>query len=181
MININLFAGPGTGKSSTAAGIFHQMKIKGYNVEYIQEYAKDLTYGKDDVKLSDQLLILGKQHHRMFRIQDQVDYIIHDSPCIAGMVYASEKFLPLKEFEELIKALYNRYNHINIFLKRNFNIKFQESGRRQSLEDALLLDENLKLWLNETNIIFHEVAIGVNTINDILKIIENTKFISCQS
>ena len=37
---INLFAGPGAGKSTTAAGLFHLMKIAGMNVELVTEFSR---------------------------------------------------------------------------------------------------------------------------------------------
>lgn len=173
MVNINLFAGPCTGKSATAGGLFHLMKVNDENVEYVQEYAKDLTYGKDDVKLSDQILLLGKQHHRMFRMRDQVEYIIHDSPFITGMIYANEDLIPLKEFEALIIALYKRYSHINIFLKRNPNKEYQSTGRNQTKEEAEAIDERIKDWLRANGIEFYEVEIGDNTLHEIYEIIKN--------
>jgi len=176
MINVNLFAGPGTGKSTTAAGLFHKMKTKDFRVEYVQEYAKDLTFGKDFVKLSDQLHLLGEQHHRMFRLKDQVDFIIHDSPFIMGMAYASDEMLPLEEFEALIVSLYRRYNHINIFLKRNVTEhKYQEYGRNQSLEEAMKKDEEIKTWLDKYNLPYYEVDMGKKAVKDILKIIKKHK------
>jgi len=172
MININVFGGPGLGKSTTAAGLFHKMKTKDYKVEYIQEYAKELTFGKDFIKLSDQLLLLGEQHHRMFRIKDQVDYIIHDSPFILGMIYASDDMIPLDEFEALILKLYYRYNHINIFLKRSSEHKFQEYGRNQNLEEAIEKDKQIKKWLKKNKIPFYEVDMGKNAVKEIYKIIK---------
>ncbi len=41
---INLWAGPGAGKSTTAAGLFNLMKIRGYNVELVTEFAKEMVY-----------------------------------------------------------------------------------------------------------------------------------------
>ena len=50
---INLFAGPGTGKSTTAAGLFYKMKSKGYMVELVTEFAKDLVYQESFFRLKD--------------------------------------------------------------------------------------------------------------------------------
>lgn len=44
MLVINLFGGPSTGKSTTAAEIFVYLKKKKINCEYITEYAKDKTW-----------------------------------------------------------------------------------------------------------------------------------------
>lgn len=41
---INLFGGPGIGKSTLAAGLFEHMKIAGFNVELVNEYAKDMVW-----------------------------------------------------------------------------------------------------------------------------------------
>ena len=35
---INLFGGPGAGKSTIASGLFYHMKIAGYNVEMTGEW-----------------------------------------------------------------------------------------------------------------------------------------------
>jgi len=173
MININIFGGPGTGKSTTAAGLFYVMKLDNNRVEYIQEYAKDLTYGNDDVKLSDQLLLLGEQHHRMFRLKDQVDFIIHDAPFINGMAYASNDLIPLDEYQNLILALYNRYNHINIFLQRNVDEhEYQEYGRAQTLEQSQEKDILIKELLNKYNLPFYEVLMGKESVQEIYNIIK---------
>ena len=43
---VNLFGGPGTGKSICAAQIFVDLKFKNKNVELITEYTKDATWEK---------------------------------------------------------------------------------------------------------------------------------------
>ena len=43
---INLLGGPGCGKSTVAAGIFHQLKSLGYSTELVTEYVKDIVYDK---------------------------------------------------------------------------------------------------------------------------------------
>ena len=41
---INLFGGPGCGKSTTAADLFARMKLRGLSVELVTEYAKDVVW-----------------------------------------------------------------------------------------------------------------------------------------
>lgn len=172
MININIFAGPGTGKSTTAHGLMYRMKMDGHKVEFVPEYAKELTYGKDSIKLSDQILLLGQQHHRVFRLKDELDYVIHDSPFVMGMVYAQEEFVPLPEFEALILAMYKRYNHMNFFIERdNDHHKYQEYGRNQNLEEAQEKDTQIKEWLTEKDIPFFTVKMGQETVQEILNIV----------
>ncbi len=39
-----MFGGPGTGKSTSAAGLFFKMKLAQMEVELVTEYAKDLVW-----------------------------------------------------------------------------------------------------------------------------------------
>lgn len=41
---VNLIGGPGCGKSTTTAGLFYELKKKGYNCEMSLEFAKDKVY-----------------------------------------------------------------------------------------------------------------------------------------
>lgn len=41
---VNIFGGPGVGKSTTAADLFVAMKKAGYNVELVTEVAKDFVW-----------------------------------------------------------------------------------------------------------------------------------------
>ena len=171
MLNINLFAGPGTGKSTTAAGIFHLLKKLGYSVEYIQEYAKDLTFSGETVRLADQVHILGEQHHRLHRLKGQVDIVIHDSPFIMGMSYVQD--VPYKEsFKEFTLDLFGTYNNINIFLERDVEVhKYQDYGRSQTLEEAITKDEEIRDFLMDNQIEYSTVRVSANSVEDIVDII----------
>ena len=66
-IVINLFGAPSSGKSSGAAYIFSRLKEENINCELITEFAKDLTWEKNQTGLSCQEYIFGQQSYRMFR------------------------------------------------------------------------------------------------------------------
>ena len=57
MKHICLFGPTGSGKSTTAYGLANIMKKKNINAEYCSEFAKELVYGQDFMKLSNQLAI----------------------------------------------------------------------------------------------------------------------------
>jgi len=173
MLNINLFGGPGTGKSTTAAGLFHEMKKSGVKVEYITEYAKDLVFSKDFYRLKDQTYILAKQHHPIFKLQDQVDMLIHDGPFLLGLIYLQEKEgFPVKEFKDYLVALWKSYEHINIFLERDTDVhKYQDYGREQTLEEALEIDKQIIDMMDHYNIPYHKVVVGEHSVKHILEIL----------
>lgn len=66
---VNLFAGPGAGKSTLATGVFHELKLQGINCEYVSEIAKDLTWEKRHNSLNFQLYVFAKQHRDIERLQ----------------------------------------------------------------------------------------------------------------
>jgi predicted ATPase len=170
IININLYGGPGTGKSTTAAGLFYKMKTAGYKVELVSEFAKELTFSEDMTRLKDQILILGEQHHRLFRLQGKVDYVIHDSPINLGTVYLNDEHIPAKEFKAFINALFQRYDNINFFLERNTEAHgYQEYGRNQTITEAEKIDDNIRKMLTENDIKYQIIQMGANAVDRIFE------------
>ena len=140
---INLFGGPGCGKSTTMARLFADLKAMGYNVEMVSEFAKDLVYEQRQETMKDELYIFAKQHHRLFRVADKVDIIITDRPLLLTNIYA-KLYLPEDEFRNdlvrLVRTTFNNFRNINILLNRN-GIQYQTEGRLQNLEESKEIDE----------------------------------------
>jgi hypothetical protein len=137
---VNLFAGPGTGKSTAAAGVFFDLKNKQINTELASEYAKDLVWEKRNFTFEDQLYLFAKQHHRIFNLLGQVDVVITDCPILLSPVYDSEK---RRTFERLVVEEHNRMWTYNVFLKRHktYNPKGRIHNEQQAHEiDRKVLD-----------------------------------------
>ena len=60
-MRICLYAGPGAGKSTTAAWLFSQLKMQDYDIELVTEYVKQWTYTKRLPVGFEQMLILANQ------------------------------------------------------------------------------------------------------------------------
>jgi tRNA uridine 5-carbamoylmethylation protein Kti12 len=137
---INLFAGPGAGKSTTAAGLFYTMKKEGMSVELVTEYAKDRVWEEHSSVFEDQLYLLAKQNRRLKRLQGKVDYIVTDSPLLLGQYYASEEDRIAVKW--ITDWAFNKYNNLNIFLRRTK--PYVSVGRNQNYEEALKADQGIK-------------------------------------
>ncbi len=151
---INLFGSPGSGKSTNRAALFYAMKIAGYNIEEVTEYAKDVVWEERFNIFSDQLYILGKQNRRLLRLKGKVEYVVTDSPVILGVCYMTP--IPYEEtLEKLIVEVFNSYDNINIFLNRNHS--YQEIGRNQNEEESDILADQIKDLMIKYNISFVEM------------------------
>lgn len=141
---INFYGGPGCGKSTICAGLFYQLKILGYNCEMALEFAKDKVWEESYKVLDDQIYILGKQFHKLYRLKDKVDIIITDSPILLGAYYQKTRS---KALEDLILECRGEFNNIDIFLERSTD--YDPNGRIQTQEEALKIDDGIKSLLQE--------------------------------
>ena len=161
MKTINFFAGPGTGKSTTSAGVFYDMKQAGYKVELVQEHAKDLVYEENWKCLQDQLLVTANQNHRNFRLYGKVDYAIHDSPVLLGVIYSKYIGALGEAYENFVVELFKSQDSINIFLERDLDDHpYQEYGRNQNLQEAQEIDAQIKMLLIKHSIPFINVPMA---------------------
>lgn len=134
---INLFAGPGAGKSTVRAELFALMKKAGMNVEEVTEYAKDVTWEENQVLLSDQLFVLANQNRRLERLRGKVEWVVSDSPLLLGVHYSLPNYLP-EHFEALAWEVWNTYENYNFFVNRGDS--YSTVGRTQTLKEAIEID-----------------------------------------
>lgn len=147
---INLFGGPGSGKSTTAAGLFHLMKLENLNVELVTEYAKDMVWEKRANIFNDQLYITAKQNRRLNRLLDHnIKFAITDSPLLLGSMYVDENYLD-GYYNKLLMSLFDKYHNINFLLTRTK--KYSSRGRNQTEKEANDIDINLLKYLNSCRI-----------------------------
>lgn len=133
-IVINLMGAPGTGKSTIASELFSKMKWLGYDVELVSEYAKELVWEERNETFKNELYLFAKQHHRMFRLNNKVRYIITDRPLILSIFYNKKYGDNSEVFKNLVLQEINKFKNINIFLNRTK--PYVQKGRNQTEEES---------------------------------------------
>ena len=146
---INLFGGPGLGKSTTAFGLFYFMKSRGIEVEAVTEYAKEIVWDKNQTKMEDQLYITAKQNRRCWRLQNQVEWIVSDSPLLLGIHYAPPEYFP-HFYKKFLFELWEHYENVNFLIERT--VPYDEKGRNQDEAEAKIIDKNIVEMLDKNNI-----------------------------
>lgn len=154
---VNLYGGPGTGKSTLAAQLFAELKWAGYECELITEYAKKLVWQDATDILSDQIYVFGKQQHMLQVLNDQVDVIITDSPILLSIIYGKEfgTCLQRDALNRLAVRTHETYDNLDIFLRRTK--PYVESGRLQTHEEAKELDSEIWSLLDNNLHEFEEI------------------------
>lgn len=135
---INLFGGHSCGKSTTASGIFYELKKRGYECELSPEFAKDKVWEDSLRTLDDQIYIFGKQYHRIWRLIGKVEYIICDSPLLNSVIYDSTDNQYLKG---LVVSEFKKMDNINVFIERGN--AFVQNGRTKMKRKASILIRRL--------------------------------------
>lgn len=146
---VNLVAGPGAGKSTTAAGTFFELKQRGVNCEYVPEFAKDLVWEDRTNVLGNQVYILGKQYHRLWRLQGKVDVIVTDCPLFLAVHYGDHMS---EAFKSLALELFNGMDNMTFYLERAK--AYNPAGRVQTEDKAKQIDQELWSLLNTHDVDF---------------------------
>lgn len=175
---INLYGGPGTGKSTAATGVFSKLKTAGVNCEYVNEYAKEITWEGTQALLENQLHVFAEQTRRQWRLNKKVDYIITDSPLPLAVVYMRHYNQHYKTFspayvdltEKYFLATFDQFTNWNFVICRNK--RYVTAGRNQTEEQAKVIDSDIEQLLL-SNKIPHVYTNSVNAIEDILFAIEH--------
>ena len=167
---INLFGGPGAGKSTCAMEICSELKKHGLSADYVQEYAKELVYENHmdllDGSREHQQLLFEEQKRRVNILLGKVDFIVTDSPVILSAIYNKEL---TPDFEQQVLKEFNKNRNFNIFINRGKT--FESNGRIHNLDESIEIDNQLKEYLEQNQIYYGEyqhdtISKAVNNIQD---------------
>lgn len=150
---VNLYAGPGAGKTTCGLLIAGELKKHDVVTEYVPEYAKELAWDGEtkllDGSCESESIILNEKIRRISRLIGKVDVIVIDSPILqsAGFV---KGYHP--EFEQYALQIHNLYNNFNIFVQRSDH--YEKSGCIHSFKQSKSLDKKIRKILDRNDIYY---------------------------
>ena len=174
---INLYGGPGIGKSTTAMNLCGLLKSNHINAELVREYVKNWIWEERTILESDQLYILAKQHRSERILYGKVNVIVTDSPMWLTTIYEKElsqaPFICDLAINKFLKESEHIAEHYHILLNRVH--PYQTEGRVQDEEEAKLIDQKIKKFLIDKGEPFISIDADKNAeklISDQLKLIK---------
>lgn len=144
---VNLVAGPGAGKTTTAFKLCHELKTLGLEAVYVDEWVKCKAYKKEPI---DQFEATSGQLALESKWYGLVDVVVTDSPIELSGVY-DKKFNNSLATMKYIKEFKSRQTVDRLYVFVDRNKPYIEKGRYQTEAEAKELDleiiEHLEHWL----------------------------------
>ena len=153
---VNLFGGPGCGKSTLSAELFVRLKRRRVSCELVREYVKDWAWEGRPITGFDQFYVVGKQIRKESILYGKVDLVVTDCPIWNSAFYESH-YEGTRHLSELCHA-YHSYaaehevQHLNFLLRRKK--EYDPRGRYQNEEQARAIDVAMEAFLNENKLAY---------------------------
>lgn len=156
---ICLYGAPGSGKSTTCAGLFYRAKCDGYNVEMNREYVKDWVFEERKIEQGDQTYVFAKQARKeRLYMQRELDLIITDSPLLLCHFYGMKYDEFEQKYNTSLQMLKNHHGYCqdkgykvdHFFIKRNK--PYNPVGRLQDEKEAAEIDLEIRAMLDSMGI-----------------------------
>lgn len=166
---VNLFAGPGAGKSTMAYGLTSALKSHKVLAELATEFAKDLVWEKRFTAMDCQPYVFGEQLFRLHRLAAAgVEVAVTDSPLLLSAIYGKTP----AGFKDAVRAYHESFNSLNFYLVRNK--PYDPRGRRQSEASARGVDSAVRDFLNNAAVPY-SVTTGDSTgLSHVLGVVKDT-------
>lgn len=136
---VNMFGGPGRGKSTTAYKLIGLLKAKDHKAELVVESAKKAAYTNALHQLQDQVYLVAKHNNDLRILENQVDIIVTDGSLLNCIAYADPETQRMEI--ELSKELYSRFDNIGFIIPRK--ALYMKYGRSQTREEAEIIDKKV--------------------------------------
>lgn len=155
MIVLNYYGGPAVGKSYQSAVSYTLLKKKGYRVELVGEYAKELIYEQSLVNIHDQLYLFAEQSHRLRRLdRSGIEIAVCDSPLLLNIIYNKSEDASI--FNQMVIAEDKKYTNFNYLITRNKRF-YVNTDRIHSYKESIEKDDEIKLLLDAYSIKYYNL------------------------
>ncbi len=167
-MRINLFGGPGVGKSTLAARLFVWLKEHGHNADLVQEFIKKWAYQGRTLQSFDYVTSFSNQLRREdLLIQAGVKWVITDSPLLLQVAYCRYQFMAGAEgLLMLAREFEAAYPAINLVVNRT--VPYQSEGRWETEPEARGMDAHIERQLQAWNVDYTRI----NTFDDALDVLK---------
>lgn len=161
---VNLFGGPGAGKTTTALGLTYELKMMGFKAEYVHELAKDFAFLEDLSYFENQLSVTRKQAYLLnTRLVQNLDFVITDAPLAVGLVYGEMYGTIFNDEAEILGLARKHPNQINIIKTRPKSVSFEQHGRYQTEQEANKVQAMImELLVNKHKFFMHGACENIN-------------------
>jgi hypothetical protein len=149
-LHINLYGIPGTGKSGVARGVAQLLGRAGYDVELVQEYARELARDgrlifmdpqTGERREADQFVISAEQYRRQASYDGKVQVVVTDSGLFTGVLFSPEIYR--ESMRTILRELTIGWDSVDVLLERDISKDYTSLGRVQSREESEALRPEL--------------------------------------
>lgn len=159
-IVINLFGGPGIGKSTIAAKVFTELKNLGISTELVLDYIKKKVESGHKPDAFTQPQIYGEQLKKESALYNQVEFIITNSPLLLSAIHQlkNEGHDTIKHqiFHDIRTAKKQNIHHINLVLCRS--LPFFPDVSYEYEKESIEIDQSIHSFLNKNEIDFEIIS-----------------------
>jgi len=163
---INLFGGPNSGKSTTAALLYAQMKMRGYRVELAREYFKDLIYAGTENTVDQHDIFKEQLRRNLLPLKAGVDFVVTDSPALLSGLYGV--FTGIDPQREMIsfhqKRVEPEFPSLNFFLEQK-GLPFEKHDRIHNQKESGTIHALIRAELDKCGVSYEVIpATGRETL-----------------
>ena len=153
---VNLYGGPGTGKSVQQALIFARLKIWGVDAMMSMEAAKRYVYSHSK-EIATQEGLFGDQLRELELLNGQVEVIVCEAPLLFNIIYdkAYNNTIDI-DWHRSVASKYKSFNNMEFLFTRTH--EYQQEGRYQDEDGARMVDDIIRNTLSDNNITPIEIA-----------------------